>query len=131
LTLIDTDTDTDRLPLFQQPQTIDLSSPDPDASAPVKVSIQLDRDELLIRRDIGLYGNNIDFVYMAIEIDFPGKLLPKINVSIFAERWASEKKPLTEADVTIALGRLSKKGLLALPSLKVDVAFTLPEDPQN
>jgi hypothetical protein len=118
------------VPLFEVEAPLPEHIPFADPPAPATAAIVLDRGELLDRRDQGLYGNNLDYVYMAIEIDYPSKLKPQINVGNLADRWSTPKKSLSEADVTIAIGRLCKKGFLDLPSLKLDVTFTVP-DPET
>ncbi len=44
----------------------------------------LDREELVKIRDRKLLCSDRDYLYFALQIDYPGKLNPKINVDVFA-----------------------------------------------
>lgn len=88
--------------------------------------ILIDREELLRLRDLGLLSSNKDYLYMALEIDYP-RARKNIDTELLAERWSTEKHWLTVADVLIAIGNLAKKGLLDTPK-QMEINFL---DPAN
>lgn len=45
----------------------------------------LDREELLRTRDLKLLTSDRDYIFFALQLDFPGKLNPKIDA--FCDRW--------------------------------------------
>lgn len=94
----------------------------------VKPSVYLDRETLLDRRDKGLFGSITDYIALALEIDFPGRLSAQVNPKDVADRWSTPKKPLTQADVLIGLGRLMKKGFFDIPHCQIGVIVTEPDD---
>lgn len=67
----------------------------------------LDRDELLRIRALKLLTSDRDYMFFALQLDFPGKLNPQIDVNSFCERWE-----LDEGDLYRALGELRKKGVV-------------------
>ncbi|MBD1847840.1 hypothetical protein H6F89_31555 [Cyanobacteria bacterium FACHB-63] len=88
-----------------------MAQPDSAATA----SYSLDRDELLWIRSLKLLTSNRDYVFFALQVDYPGKLNPAISVAAFcapegishAARWE-----LDEGDLYKALGELWKKGIV-------------------
>ncbi|HEY9628630.1 MAG TPA: hypothetical protein V6C84_15115 [Coleofasciculaceae cyanobacterium] len=67
----------------------------------------LDRDELLQVRERKLLTSDRDYVYFALQIDYPGKLNPAIDVQEFCDRWM-----LSSGDFYKALGDLRNKGVI-------------------
>lgn len=49
-------------------------------------SYPLDRDELLRIREMKLLTSDRDYLFFALQIDYPGKLTPTIEVDAFCER---------------------------------------------
>ncbi|WNZ47370.1 hypothetical protein Q2T42_05920 [Leptolyngbya boryana CZ1] len=70
-------------------------------------SYPLDRDELLRIRSLKLLTSDRDYVFFALQVDYPGKLTPGIDVAAFCDRWE-----LNEGDLYKALGELQKKGIV-------------------
>lgn len=50
-------------------------------------SYSLDRDELLRIRTLKLLTSDRDYVFFALQVDYPGKLNPAINVAAFCDRF--------------------------------------------
>lgn len=90
-------------------------------------TILLDRDELLARREKGLLSNNLDYLSLVLELEYPGRMTAQINPKVIAERWTTQKKPISSADVMIALSRLVKKGHLEIPHCQFGVVMVEPE----
>lgn len=81
-------------------------------------SYPLDRDELLRIRDIKLLTSDRDYLFFALQIDYPGKLNPTIEVDAFCERWE-----LSDGDFYKALGELRKKGIVVSIANRLDLQF--------
>jgi hypothetical protein len=76
----------------------------------------LDREELLKIRDRKLLSSDRDYLYFALQIDYPGKLNPQINVDVFCDRWN-----LSAGDFYKALGDLKNKGIVEAISNQLDL----------
>ncbi|MBD1822886.1 hypothetical protein H6F51_10335 [Cyanobacteria bacterium FACHB-DQ100] len=92
-----------------------MTQPD---SAP-DVSYSLDRDELLRIRSLKLLTSDRDYMFFALQVDYPGKLNPAINVSAFCDRWE-----LDEGDLYKALGDLRKKGIVVSISSQLNLQLS-------
>lgn len=79
----------------------------------------LNREELLRIRDLKLLTSDRDYVFFALQLDFPGKLNPKINVNAFCDRWE-----LDEGDLYKALGELRKKGIVVAIATQISLQIT-------
>ncbi|MBD2157022.1 hypothetical protein [Leptolyngbya sp. FACHB-16] len=79
----------------------------------------LDREELLRIRDLKLLTSDRDYIFFALQLDFPGKLNPKIDVDAFCDRWE-----LDEGDLYKALGELRKKGVVV--SIASQISLQMP-----
>ncbi|MBD2078342.1 hypothetical protein [Leptolyngbya sp. FACHB-17] len=89
----------------------------PDSAA--AVSYLLDRDELLRIRGLKLVTSDRDYVFFALQIDYPGKLTPAIDVLAFCDRWE-----LDEGDLYKALGDLRKKGIVVSISSRLNLQLS-------
>lgn len=78
----------------------------------------LDREELLRVRDMKLLTNVRDYVFFALQIDYPGTAAPQVDVEIFCERWN-----LVEGDLYKALGELRNKGIVVSIASRLDLRF--------
>lgn len=67
----------------------------------------LDREELMRIRDRKLLSSDRDYLYFALQIDYPGKRNPQIDVDSFCDRWN-----LSAGDFYKALGDLKNKGIV-------------------
>jgi hypothetical protein len=54
------------------------------ASVPSAGGYRLGREELIHIRSLKLLTSDRDYVFFALQIDFPGKLNPSMNVEAFA-----------------------------------------------
>lgn len=72
-----------------------------------EVGYILDRDQLLQIRQRKLLTSDRDYLYFALQIDYPGKLNPSIDVEVFCDRWE-----LSSGDFYKALGDLRNKGVV-------------------
>lgn len=79
----------------------------------------LDRDELLRIRDLKLLTSDRDYVFFALQIDYPSKLNPAIDVIAFCDRW-----DLDEGDLYKALGELRKKGIVVSISSQLNLQLS-------
>lgn len=79
----------------------------------------LDREELLRIRDLKLLTSDRDYIFFALQLDFPGKLNPKIDVDAFCDRWEMD-----EGDLYKALGELRKKGVVV--SIASQISLQMP-----
>ena len=66
-----------------------------------------DREELLQVRSRKLLTSDRDYLYFALQIDYPGKVTPSLDVAKFCERWE-----LSLGDFYKALGDLKNKGVV-------------------
>lgn len=82
-------------------------------------SYVLDRDELLRIRNLKLLTSGRDYVFFALQIDYPGKLNPAIDVADFCNRWE-----LTDGDLYKALGDLRKKGIVVSISSQLNLELS-------
>jgi len=67
-------------------------------------------------RDRKLLSSDRDYLYFALQIDYPGKLNPQIDVNIFCDRWN-----LSTGDFFKALGDLKNKGIVEAISNQLDL----------
>jgi hypothetical protein len=81
----------------------------------------LNREELLRLRNLKLLTSDRDYVFFALQIDFPSKLNPAINVSAFCERWE-----LGDGNLYKALGELRNKGIVVSISNQLNLSFSPP-----
>jgi hypothetical protein len=81
-------------------------------------SYQIDRDELLRIREMKLLTSDRDYVFFALQIDYPSKLNPTIDVGAFCERWE-----LSDGDFYKALGELRNKGIVVSVTNRLDLHF--------
>lgn len=81
-------------------------------------SYQLDREELLRIRQMKLLTSDRDYLFFALQIDYPGKLNPTIEVSAFCDRWE-----LSDGDFYKALGELRKKSIVVSITNQLDLQF--------
>ena len=81
-------------------------------------SYQFDRDELLRIRQMKLLTSDRDYVFFALQIDYPGKLNSAIEVGAFCDRW-----DLSDGDFYKALGELRKKGIVVSIASRLDLQF--------
>ncbi len=72
-----------------------------------EVGYILDRDELLQIRQRKLLTSDRDYLYFALQIDYPGKLNPVIDVEAFCERWE-----LSIGNFYKSLGDLKNRGVV-------------------
>ncbi|GAC1457974.1 MAG: hypothetical protein NVSMB70_02170 [Chamaesiphon sp.] len=79
-------------------------------------SYELDRDELIRLRDIGLMPMKL-FVFLAIKMSFGDS--PSINIETFCEDWEIEN----EADFHAAIAQLHKKRLLEPVARQLKLQF--------
>ncbi|WP_068818377.1 hypothetical protein [Phormidesmis priestleyi] len=68
---------------------------------------RLDREELLRIRDRKLLTSDRDYLFFALQIDYPSKLNPSVDVTAFCERW-----DLSIGNFYKALGDLKNKGVV-------------------
>ncbi|MCY6494558.1 hypothetical protein [Leptolyngbya sp. GGD] len=83
------------------------------------VSYLIDRDELLRIRTLKLLTSDRDYVFFALQVDYPGKLNPAINVAAFCDLWE-----LDEGDLYKALGDLRKKGIVVSISNQLNLQLS-------
>lgn len=79
---------------------------------------QLDRAELLQIRKMKLLTSDRDYVFFALQIDYPDKLNPTIEVSDFCNRWK-----LSDGDFYKALGELRNRGIVVSIANRLDLQF--------
>ena len=79
---------------------------------------QIDREELLRIRQMKLLTSDRDYVFFALQIDYPAKRNPTIEVSAFCERWE-----LSDGNFYKALGELRKKGIVVSIANRLDLQF--------
>lgn len=78
----------------------------------------IDREELLRIREMKLLTSDRDYLFFALQIDYPGKLNPTIEVGSFCDRWE-----LGDGDFYKALGELRKKGIVVSIASRLDLQF--------
>lgn len=78
----------------------------------------LDREELIRIRSLKLLTSDRDYVFFALQIDFPGKLTPSINVEAFCDRWE-----LSDGNLYKALGELRNKGIVVSIASQLNLEF--------
>ena len=81
-------------------------------------SYSIDRDELLRICQMKLLTSDRDYLFLALQIDYPGKLSPTIEVSTFCERWE-----LSDGNFYKALGELRNKGIVVSIANRLDLQF--------
>jgi hypothetical protein len=79
----------------------------------------LDREELLRVRTLKLLTSDRDYIFFALQIDYPGKLTPAIDVAAFCERWE-----ISDGDLYKALGELRKKGIVVSISSQLNLQLS-------
>ncbi|MBD3886414.1 hypothetical protein IFO70_38350 [Phormidium tenue FACHB-886] len=82
-------------------------------------SYSLNREELLRIRELKLLTSDRDYMFFALQLDYPGKLNPRIDVNSFCDRWE-----LDEGDLYKALGELRKKGVVVSIASQIDLQIT-------
>ncbi|MBD2067751.1 hypothetical protein H6F93_09450 [Leptolyngbya sp. FACHB-671] len=78
----------------------------------------LDREELIRIRSLKLLTSDRDYVFFALQIDFPGKLNPSVDVEAFCERWE-----LSDGNLYKALGELRNKGIVVSIASQLNLEF--------
>jgi len=63
-----------------------------------------------------LLSSDRDYLYFALQIDYPGKLNPQIDVDSFCDRWN-----LSAGDFYKALGDLKNKGIVEAIATQLDL----------
>lgn len=81
-------------------------------------SYLLDRSELLRIREMKLMTSDRDYLFFALQLDYPSKMNPTIEVDSFCDRWE-----LSDGDFYKALGELRKKGILVSIATRLDLQF--------
>lgn len=89
----------------------------PDAAPAARYS--LDRDELRRIRSLKLLTSDRDYIFFALQIDYPGKLTPAIDVAAFCDLWE-----LDEGDLYKALGELRKKDIVISISSQLNLQLS-------
>lgn len=79
----------------------------------------LDREELLRVRTLKLLTSDRDYIFFALQIDYPGKLSPTIDVAAFCDRWE-----IGDGDLYKALGELRKKGIVVSISNQLNLQLS-------
>lgn len=77
---------------------------------------ELTREELYRIRSLKLLTNDRDYLYFALQIDYPSKLNPTIEVDAFCERWE-----MTIGNFYRAVGELKNKGIVLSLSSQLDL----------
>ncbi|MBD1821120.1 hypothetical protein H6F51_01105 [Cyanobacteria bacterium FACHB-DQ100] len=88
------------------------------ASASSTAGYLLDREELLRIRSLKLLTSDRDYVFLALQIDFPGQLNPSMAVESFCERWE-----LSDGNLYKALGELRNKGIVVSIASQLNLEF--------
>lgn len=78
----------------------------------------LNREELLRVRELKLLTSDRDYIFFALQIDYPGKVNPNVNVGAFCDRWE-----IGEGAFYKALGELQNKGIVASIASQLDLRF--------
>jgi hypothetical protein len=86
--------------------------------SPESADYLLDRKELLRIREMKLLTSQRDYLFFALQIDYPGKLNPTIDVDTFCERW-----DLSDGDFYKALDELRNKGIVVSIASRLDLQF--------
>ncbi len=81
-------------------------------------SYLLDREELIRIRSLKLLTSDRDYVFLALQIDFPDKLKPSIEVEAFCDRW-----DLSDGNLYKALGELRNKGIVISLASRLNLEF--------
>lgn len=76
-------------------------------------------EELLRLHALKLVSSDRDYVFFALQIDYPGKLNPAIDVAAFCDRWE-----LNDGDLYKALGDLRKKGIVVSISNQLNLQLS-------
>lgn len=88
------------------------------AAIPSTANYSLDREELMRVRGLKLLTSDRDYVFFALQIDFPGKLNPSLDVEAFCERWE-----LSDGNLYKALGELRNKGIVVSIASQLNLEF--------
>ncbi len=88
-------------------------------SASDKGEYLISHEELLRIRSLKLLTSDRDYLFFALQIDYPGKLNPAIDVAGFCNRWE-----LTDGDLYKALGELRKKGIVVSISSQLSLELS-------
>ncbi len=78
----------------------------------------LDREELLRVRALKLLTSDRDYLFFALQIDYPGKSNPNVDVGAFCNRWE-----ISEGALYKALGELQNKGIVVSIASRLDLRF--------
>lgn len=79
----------------------------------------LDRGELLRVRSLKLLTSDRDYIFFALQIDYPAKLAPVIDVAAFCDRWE-----ISDGDLYKALGELRKKDIVVSISSQLNLQLS-------
>lgn len=94
------------------------------SSEPMHTSTQesptylVNREELLRIRTMKLLTSDRDYLFFALQIDYPDESNPSIEVDSFCDRWE-----LSDGDFYKALGELRKKGIVVSIANRLDLQF--------
>ena len=78
----------------------------------------LDRQELLRIRQLKLLTSDRDYVFFALQIDFPNRLNPTLDITSFCERWE-----ISDGNLYKALGDLRNKGIVVSIASQLSLQF--------
>jgi len=78
----------------------------------------LDREELFRIRQLKLLTSDRDYIFFALQIDFPSKLNPTLDIVSFCERWE-----LSDGNLYKALGELRNKGIVVSIASQLNLQF--------
>lgn len=70
-------------------------------------------------RDLKLVTSDRDYIFFALQIDYPGRLSPAIDVTAFCDRWE-----IDDGDLYKALGELRKKGIIVSISNRLNLQLS-------
>jgi hypothetical protein len=87
-------------------------------SAVAVTDYRLDREELLRVRQLKLLTSDRDYVFFALQIDFPSQINPTLDIALFCERW-----DLTDGNLYKALGDLRNKGIVVSIASQLNLQF--------
>jgi hypothetical protein len=65
-----------------------------------------------------LLTSDRDYVFFALQIDFPSKLNPSVDVEAFCDRWQ-----LSDGNLYKALGELRNKGIVVSIARQLNLEF--------
>ncbi len=95
-------------------------------NATQEIGYWLDREELLRIRERKLLTSDRDYLFFVLQIDYPGKLNPSVDVTAFCNRWV-----LSVGDFYKALGDLKNKDVVVSISNQLDLQMKEELDDQR